>query len=230
MSAAPASTRPLRRSPINAAYGAAADRLFVREDMAQPRPLERTVASDAAVVLTEMSWRRRFGLKGPAAETWLALRGFCAPSPANSWAVAEGVLVARLATSEFLVEALEAGQTRVGEAAQQLYAGDCLPGAYPVPRQDLVIRLQGAALNELLRQTCSVDFVPLTRLLAGDAGPLVLTSMMGVGVVAIPRELSGQRELTLWVEPSFAHYFWTTLLTVVADFGGGVQLDRPHGV
>jgi sarcosine oxidase gamma subunit len=90
--------------------------------------------------------------------------------------------------------------------------------------------MHGTALNDLLRQTCSVDFLPLLSHAAGNCGPLVLASMIGVGVVAIPRASSGRRELTLWVEPSFAHYFWTTLLTLVADLGGGVQLDQPNGV
>ena len=230
MSAAVARPGALRRSPIDGWYGAATDDEFVREDMAQPRLLRGAVAGGAPVTMTDVSWRRRFGLKGPGAESWLAMRAFSVPSAANSWAVADGVLVARLATSEFLVEALEADQARTADAASQLYAGDRPSGVYPVPRQDLVTRLRGAALNDLLRQTCSVDFARLAKVPAGDAGPLVLTSMIGVAVVAIPRDSAGQRELTLWVDPSFAHYFWTTLLTVAADLGGGVLLNQPHGV
>ncbi len=229
MSVVSVPARPLRRSPIDGGHGVAADLSFVREDMARPLPLDRTVVSDAAVVLKEMSWRRRFGLKGPAAESWLATHHFHVPSKANSWVVADGILVARLATSEFLVEALEAGQARVAVAARELYAHDRPLAVYPVPRQDLVVELQGPALNDLLRQTCSVDFAPPRGLRASDAGPLVLTSMIGVAVIAIPRELSGRRELTLWVDPSYAHYFWTTLLAVAVDLGGGVLLDQPHG-
>lgn len=229
MSAASAGPGPLRRSPIDGWCGAAPDEEFVREDMAQPRLLHGAVAGSAPVTMTDVSWRRRFGLKGPGAESWLAMRALSVPSAANSWTVADGILVARLATSEFLVEALEADQARTADADRQLYAGDRPSGVYPVPRQDLVTRLRGAALNDLLRQTCSVDFARLASVPAGDAGPLVLTSMIGVAVVALPRDLSGQRELTLWVDPSFAHYFWTTLVELAADLGGGVRLDDPNG-
>ena len=229
MSVVSVPAQPLRRSPIDGGHGVAANLSFVREDMARPLPLARAVAGDAAVVLKDMSWRRRFGLKGPAAESWLATHHFRVPSKANSWAVADGILVARLATSEFLVEAMEEGQASVAVAAQQLYARDRPSDVYPVPRQDLVVELRGPALNDLLRQTCSVDFAPLTGRQASDSGPLVLTSMIGVAVVAIPREPSGRGELTLWVDPSYAHYFWTTLLAVAVDLGGGVLLDQPNG-
>jgi hypothetical protein len=45
--------------------------------------------------------------------------------------------------------------------------------------------------------------------------------MIGVSVVAFLRG-GGEREpaLTLWVDPSFAHYFWTTLLEVGHGLGG----------
>ena len=45
--------------------------------------------------------------------------------------------------------------------------------------------------------------------------------MIGVAAVAYVRR-SPERGpvLTLWIDPSFAHYFWTNLLEVGRDLGG----------
>ena len=222
---APGATTVLaRRSPIDAWYGSNAQGSRLREAMWLPERLNASVASGGAVKLTELSWRRRFGLKGPGAEPWLAARGFTMPATANSWQVTEDVWVGRLCTSEFLIEGLGAAQQRVLEAAQKLSAADRPQGVYPVARQDLVISLQGSALCEVLRQICSVDFAPLLAAAGRGGGALVLTSMMGVSVIAAPQLSADESELTLWIDPSFALYFWSTLLAVAAEFGGGVRI------
>ena len=83
-----------------------------------------------------------------------------------------------------------------------------------------MIGIGGAHLNLLLRQICSVDFAPGLESCAAGSGPVTLTSMIGVGVVAFIRGGSDREPvLTLWVDPSFAHYFWTTLLEVGRDLG-----------
>jgi sarcosine oxidase, subunit gamma len=220
---------PARRSPIDAWHRTATTGAFLKESMPLPVQLLGHVPAGDRVVLTERSWRRRFGVKGPAGESWLAARGFHVPAPANSWAVADGVLVGRLATSEFLVEAIDGSQPRVASVAQELAASDRPTGVYPVVRQDLVLTLEGPALNDLLRQVCSVDFAPLLQAARASEGALLLTSMIGAGVVAVPRLEASTCRLTLWVDPSFAHYFWTTLMTVAADLGGGVRLEQSTG-
>lgn len=215
-----------RRSAIDTWLRAAGRGSSVRESLWMPDALNADVPAGSAVVLSPLCWRRRCGLKGPSAEAWLAARGFNAAPGANSWAVTDGVLVGRLATSEFLVEALSpAAQAPVATATLALAAPERPAGVYPVARQDLVIRLRGPRLNDLLRQTCSVDFAPLLAAPGSATGPLVMTSMVGVGVVAVPSAGAMGSELCLWADPSFGTYFWTTLLEVAADMGGGVQLD-----
>ena len=90
---------------------------------------------------------------------------------------------------------------------------------YPVARQDMVVGIQGPGIQTLLRQICSVDFVPLFESSGPAAGPIVLTSMVGVGVVAWPRRTESGPALRVWLDPSFAHYFWTTLLEVGRGVG-----------
>jgi sarcosine oxidase subunit gamma len=169
----------------------------------------------------DLSPRERFGCKGPAGEAWLAAAGFTVPPAPNSAQVdASGVLVARLAAAEFLIEAVEGGAQRVAAARGQLGSAARPAGVYPVARADLVIGASGAHLNPLLRQVCSVDFAPLLESRAATSGRVTLTSMIGVSVVALVRDGSdGEAVLTLWADPSFAHYFWTTLLEVARDLG-----------
>ena len=186
----------------------------------------------AALRIDDFSARLRFGCKGPGAPSWLAANGYSVPEGANSARVdSRGVLVARLATSEFLIEAVDGG-------AEGVPAGDVTAAAapisaslhqlswsarpldiYPVARQDLVVGIQGPGLQTLLRQICSVDFAPLFAACGPHDGPVALTSMFGVGVVAWPRRTDSGSSLTVWLDPSFAHYFWTTLLEVGRGVG-----------
>jgi sarcosine oxidase subunit alpha len=201
-----------RRSPLEAALASAAP--------ARPE-------ANALLWLEDLSPRERFGCKGPGAEAWLAAAGLTVPRAPNSAQVdASGVLVARLAAAEFLVEAVaavaavEGGAARVAAAREQLGSAVRPAEVYPVARADLVIGISGARLNLLLRQICSVDFAPLLESRAATPGAITLTSMIGVSVVAWVRAGGdGEAVLTLWVDPSFAHYFWTTLLEVGGDLG-----------
>jgi sarcosine oxidase gamma subunit len=134
------------------------------------------------------------------------------PAPNSATLDGDGVFVARLATSEFLVEAVEGGDEHV--AVMRAALAERPRQVYPVLRQDQVMTISGAGLSGLLRQTCSVDFSPLLESAAAADGPVILTSMIGVGVVAWPRRRAGSPAVTLWCEPSYAHYFWNTLIEV----------------
>lgn len=174
----------------------------------------------AAVRIDDLSARPRFGCKGPGAPSWLAANGYNVPQDANSAKVdGQGVMVARLATSEFLIEAVEGGAEGISASLHQLGSPARPLGIYPVARQDLVVGIQGPGLQALLRQICSVDFMPLFEACGPDDGPIALTSMIGVGVVAWPRRTDSGSSLTVWLDPSFAHYFWTTLLEVGRGVG-----------
>lgn len=179
-----------------------------------------TLVDAAELQFEDGSARPRCGCKGPGAERWLREQGYRVPAAPNSAVLdGDGVLVARLATSEFLIEAVDTaaagagGGIRVRNTRAQLHERAQPRDVYAVARQDTVMTLSGAGLNALLRQVCGVDFAPLLDC-AGDDGPVVLTSMIGVGVVAWPRRLASGAALTLWCEPSYGHYFWSTLREV----------------
>jgi sarcosine oxidase subunit alpha len=169
--------------------------------------------------------RERFGCKGPGAPAWLEAAGFTLPQAANSARVdAGGVLVARLASSEFLIEAVDGGAAEVAACRARLGAPTRPAQLYPVARHDLALQISGGPLNALLRQICSVDFAGLIETCEPDAARITLTSMIGVAVVAALRRRAQQPVLTLWIDPSFAYYFCSTLLAV-ADELGGVTID-----
>jgi len=177
----------------------------------------------AALHFEQHAPRPRCGCKGPGAASWLGSLGYRVPAEANSAELdPAGVLVARLATSEFLLEPIAGNADRVEATRAELTQRRQPVTVYPVTRQDLVVTINGDELNALLRQICSVDFSPLLAAAATGGGPVVLTSMVGVGVVAWPRLIDGAMggispAVTLWCEPSYGHYFWNTLLEVGRD-------------
>jgi len=178
------------------------------------------MTAPASLRFEDLSWRPRFGCKGPAAELWLAHSGYRAPAAPNSALLdADGVLVARLASSEFLIEAVDADFERVAATQAQLLQRAAPKGVYPILRQDLAVAIEGEGLNALLRQICSVDFEPLWPASAGDGGVVILTSMLGVSVIAWPQRRPSGAALMLWCDPSFAHYFWSTLLGLARGSG-----------
>jgi len=176
--------------------------------------------------LRDLSRRARFGCKGPGAEDWLSGLGFRVPGGSNATAVEDRTLVARLATSEFLVEALAPGAPQIQAARAALGAPNRPHSVYPVARQDFVLDLRGPATVALLRQICSVDFAPAWMNAGADSG-IVLTNMIGVGVVAWLKPDAREPALTLWLDPSYGHYFWSTLLEIGRELEGGVAVDEP---
>jgi sarcosine oxidase subunit gamma len=174
--------------------------------------------------LRDVSARARCGLKGPAAEAFLVAQGLPLPASPNGWArAADGRLVARLATSEFLVEATGTEQQPTALlAAALLDPAARQSGLVAVPREDFVLELVGARANELLLQVCNVNFAPLARAAGADAGGVVLTSMVGVGVTVVPRRVGGDVVYTIWIDPSYGHYLGATLAEISRELGGGV--------
>jgi sarcosine oxidase subunit gamma len=154
------------------------------------------------LAIADVSCFDKAGLKGPRAAAWLAERGVPIPPRANSWT---GELIARLGETEFFLEGEAAG--KLIETASQ--------GVYPVLRQDTAIALAGARINEVLLQTCSVDFTGVD----GDA--LVMTSMVGVPVLVIPQQRESVPLMRIWADPTFGPYLWQTLLEIVQELGGG---------
>lgn len=163
--------------------------------------------------IADLSFLTRFGVKGVAAATWLESHQIEVPDRANTWKpLAYGGMIARLGLTEFLVEdSLHSSfALRLAEACQTVPAK-----VYPVLRQDAAIVLCGTAIQDLLRQTCSVNFQALSL----TEYPVILTLMVGVSVTIIPIAPDRYR---IWCDGTFGAYLWETLVTIAQELGGGV--------
>lgn len=207
---------PVRSSPLHQALSQLApvwgeiNQMPVARDFAPPH-----AGQCSRLAIGDRSALTRFGVKGPRAAAWLTDQGVTLPAQPNSWLPLEsGALVARLGVSEYFIE--DGVQSAL--APTLACAASAPPaGVYPVLRQDAALVLTGVALPDLLLQTCSVNFAALDLALR----PLLLTSMVGVGVLAIPTPApDGLPALRLWCDAAYGDYLWRTLLDIVCELGG----------
>ena len=206
-----------RSSPVHAQLAALLPQWDERRGMSVA---SRIAGDDAAklnaVALADLSFLPRFGLKGPGAEQWLESRDIAVPARANTWASLPGAgVIARLGRSEFFLEDGAADDT-VGTIRTALGSGAA--GVYPVIRQDAGFALAGRRVNELLVQTCNVNFQDS----GAEVGLAVMTQMIGVSVLVIRTDSKRLPCYRLWCDPTFAPYFWETLSEIATDLGGGV--------
>jgi sarcosine oxidase subunit gamma len=213
-----------RTSPLHDAQAAAAA-WMVRDAMQVVRRFSNTDTERLRQCgIGDLSFRRRTGVKGPGARAWLQAQGVQTPELPNSWiGSAGGALVARLGLSEYLVETADEGSGLVA----QLDGAAPTAGVYPTPRFDAALVLAGAQVQELLKQTCSFDVDSLDS----NARPVVITSMVGVGVTLIAQDSAVGRHYRLWCDGTYGEYLWLTLVAVAESLGGGaVGIDALAGV
>lgn len=204
-----------RTSPLHSAHEALNPVWITLNDM--PVPLQFSTADDAArqkLGLGDLSFLPRFGLKGLGAGEWLRSHGVMPPAEINHWdEIEQGGLVARLASSEFLVEDGLEGTT-VARLAAELGRG--IPGVTPVFRQDASLAITGNEINSLLVQTCNVNFNSFPM----DERRLVMTSMTGISVLVIRKLSDGVPLYRIWCDGTFGACLWKTLLQVSQELGG----------
>lgn len=211
-----------RLSPLAAAHALRGARWTTVEEMTVPAGFANGCAPEAPVTLRDVSFRRRCGCKGARAPDWLAQQGLQVPDGFNRFVERDGLLIGRLAATEFLLEAT--GGSHPALAAVEAALACDGPGAvYPVLREDAAFELGGARALELLAQTCSFDFRPLAADAPAAAGPLVMTSMVGVSVLVVPQAQPGGTVYRLWCDPTFGPYLWRTLLDIAEELGGGAR-------
>ncbi len=157
------------------------------------------------------------GFKGVAVAGWLEARGLPVPAAPNTWAGAahadaSGIWVARLGSSEFLLE------DRAGSALLDGLGADAAArpsGVYPVLREDAAFLLSGQGSLEVLAQVCNVNFAAVDP----NPRPVIMTTMIGVSVLVAPREFGPQRQYQIWCDPTFGHYLGEQLRSVVIECG-----------
>ena len=205
---------PLRMSPVSDAWKATSMRSAVRENMRVEEQVDAADSLRAATLgIADVSYLARTGFKGKGVAPWLEAQDIPVPAQPNSWApVAGGGVVLRLGLSEYLIED---GLTQ-GSSATMAHL-DTPVHVYPVLHQDVALVLCGAAVPELLLQTCNVNFGALDL----AARPVVLTSMAGVAVTVMPGARAGRPYYRIWADGTYGLYLWETLSGIAAELGGG---------
>lgn len=212
---------PQRASPLRELLDSEVAQWGTRNRMAVPTRLAAASSAMPPVWLADTSYRFRFGFKGTGAPEWCAAQGLPLPSGANRFALLDGGgLLGRLAFTEFYVE--HDNEEVVAALVRALGRGcqNGSGGVYPVARRDAGIVLGGALAQDLLLQTCNVNFAAL------DLGPnpLIMTTIVGVAVTVFPQVEAGELRYRMACDPTFAPYLWTTLLGIARESGGGVLL------
>lgn len=209
---------PQPLSPIHDAL--IAGQAVWRQGQAQASEVSHFSAADATKAarlgVADLSYLARAGVKGAGAAEWLAAQGLPLPDAPNRWTTLDdGGLIARLGTTEYLIEASPAVIERLQNTPRTAKV-------YPVLRQDAAFALCGEHLDALLLQVCNVDF----RCLERDPGQVVLTSMAGVGVTVLRSGIGDKRLYRLWCDGTYGLYLWETLCAIAEEFGGGcIGLD-----
>lgn len=190
-------------------------------EIAAERLTDEARQAEAAAVLgiADVSLDVRCGCKGPGTVAWLDSLEVPVPEKFNSWLpLVEGGRIARLGMTEFLIEGNAAVVDRITTTPRA-------NGVYPVLHEDAALILGGARVNELLRQTCNVNFAALNL---ADR-PVVLTSLVGVGVTVLPEQTAKGLIYRIWCDGTYGRYLFETLHDIAHELGGGtVSPQHPY--
>jgi sarcosine oxidase subunit gamma len=204
----------LRLSPLHETYRDTVTEWAALAGMPVPRKI---AGADFSVRLIDASALPRCGCKGPGAAQWLTAQGLTIPTAFNTWAATDSGLIGRLAATEFFIEDTREGgvAARIRQALTRGASTDS-GACYPVLREDAALILTGPHANDILLQTCNIDFAGLDM----AAKPLVMSSMVGVSVLVIPQKQATGVVYRICCDPTFGPYLWRTLLAIVREQGG----------
>lgn len=163
------------------------------------------------LALCDVSALPRVTVKGPGAERWLREQGVEAPVAIyDAGRAGRADVILRTGGAEFLIEDDIGGATAVNLIA----AGKGgKPGVYCIPRQDASFLLTGTHANDVMLETCGVDF-------SGREPRAVFSRVAGVSCAILPIAVNGIAAFQIWCDGSYGSYLWETLLEIVREKGG----------
>jgi sarcosine oxidase subunit gamma len=167
-------------------------------------------AATPNMILTDLSNRPRFGVKGRRAQEWLTALGYSLPEQPNSWETTTDAMHLRLGISEFLIEA---NSNSYSLDALMLAAKSVSSGVYWVPRADTAFEISGSAATDLLSEICMLD----TTKQANNA--LFMTQIAGISAILIKLPNTPVPSYRIWCDGSYHHYMLETLSRIAKELG-----------
>ena len=172
------------------------------------------LATKSTLAICDLSVLAKLGIKGQAAADWLRSQQLSAPDriydvhrPAN------GGLIARLGTDEFLLES----SLKLNDFSKLCLRADQAPGhVYAFSREDATLVLLGSQADQVLAQTCGVNFA------RAEPDQVILTRVAGVSCTVLPEPVNDVAAYRLWVDYTYAWYLWERLVEIVDSLGGTV--------
>jgi sarcosine oxidase subunit gamma len=165
--------------------------------------------------LCDLSALTKLGLKGRLSADWLAGHNVDVPAAIyESRPLADGGVIVRLGTGEFLLESGIAGDVVSARSKQLLKSSP--QQVYHVERQDATFLLTGSKAVGVFAQTCGVNFREM------PAGRIVFTRVAGVNCGILPQLVGQVPAWRFWIDPSYAADLWKTLEVISSELGGSV--------
>lgn len=156
------------------------------------------------ISLKDISLSPKYGIKGKNSIALLEGLGVAIPTEYNSAIIDNDNFIMRLGTTEFLID---------GSLAEKLVNEQTIDGAYFVLHQDACLELSGTKLNDMLQEICAVNFKEFDA----QKLPVILTSMVGVGVVTLLYKKDGKDTIRLYADPTYSAYFYKTLSQIANE-------------
>jgi len=166
------------------------------------------------LAVTDVSYRQRFGVKGPQAKQWLISQKIKTPDSINSWVLENDVLVLRLGNSEFLVE-----QQISGEICKQLNEASQTNAVdvYKVLRADAAFVICGVEMLAMFSELCKLDLSEK----ALKPNQLIMTQIADISATIVPEIINDQLVIRLWCDGTYGAYMWRVLHQLARELGGG---------
>lgn len=174
---------------------------------------ERAASLDLAIC--DLSGLPFLKFKGPGAANWLSANSLPVPAEiyqgnstaCNGW-------LTRTGSDEFLLR----GSTDQQQPAlsEELTTGIYQQELLITERQDALLLLTGQRINQLLGQTCGLDYDQLA------SRETVFTRVAAVNCGLLKEQLADYPVCWLWIDPSQALYLWHELVQIIEDLAGQV--------
>lgn len=211
-------TMTLQHSPLHSWHTSRCENWCQLGNTSLPRHFvssDQERAAGADLALCDLSGLPFIEFKGPGAADWLAANGFSVPAEiyqGNS-TTSDGWLT-RTGSDEFLLRGSTDNQP-LGlpvDLVTGIYQQDLLI----TKKQDALLLLTGQRINQLMGQTCGLDYDQLA------SRETVFTRVAAANCGLLKEQLADYPVCWLWIDPSQALYLWHELVQIIEDLAGQV--------